>query len=140
MNGGRAVFAFFADVDAQIAECAGEAALAEFCVTLKETRDRLEQATLWFLEKGMENPDHLAAGSTDYLHLFALTALGLMWLRMARAAHAGLAAGAGDAGFYNAKLATARYFMQRVMPDSISMLAKIKSGADAMMALPADAF
>ncbi len=140
MNGGRAVFAFFADVDAQIAECAGEAGLAEFCVALEETRDRLEQATLWFLEKGMENPDHLAAGSTDYLHLFALTALGLMWLRMARAAHAGLAAGTGDAGFYNAKLATARYFMQRVMPDSISMLAKIKSGADAMMALPADAF
>jgi acyl-CoA dehydrogenase len=139
-NGGRAVFAFFAEVDAALAECAGIAEMAEYSAALKESRDRLEQATMWFLENGMKNPDHLAAGSTDYLHLFALTVLGLMWLRMARAAHAGLVSGAGDAGFYNAKLVTARYFMQRVMPDGAAMLAKIKSGADAMMALPADAF
>ncbi len=140
MNGGRAVFAFFAEVDALLAECAAEPEMAEYCAPLKETRDRLEQATLWFLEKGLENPDHLAAGSTDYLHLFALTALGMMWVRMARAAHAGLKAGTGDAGFYQVKLVTGRYFMQRVMPDSISMLTKIKTGADAMMALHADAF
>jgi len=140
MNGGRAVFAFFAEVDALLAECAGQPEMAEYCAPLKETRDRLEQVTLWFLEKGMENPDHLAAGSTDYLHLFALTALGMMWVRMARAAHTGLKAGTGDAGFYNAKLLTGRYFMQRVMPDSISMVTKIKTGADAMMALNADAF
>ncbi|MFZ5930375.1 MAG: acyl-CoA dehydrogenase C-terminal domain-containing protein [Pseudomonadota bacterium] len=140
MNGGRAVFAFFADIDALLAECGGQPEMAEYCAPLKETRERLEQATLWFLEKGMENPDHLAAGSTDYLHLFALTALGMMWLRMARAAHAGLKAGTGDAGFYTAKLATGRYFMQRVMPDGISMLTRIKTGADAMMALSPEAF
>ena len=139
-NGGRAVFAFFAEVDALLTECAGQPEMAEYCAPLKETRERLEQATLWFLEKGIENPDHLAAGSTDYLHLFALTALGMMWVRMVRAAHAGLKAGTGDAGFYQSKLVTGRYFMQRVMPDSISMLAKIKTGADAMMALQADAF
>ena len=140
MNGGRAVFAFFAEVDALLAQCAAEPEMAEYCAPLKETREGLEQATLWFLEKGIENPNHLAAGSTDYLHLFALTALGMMWVRMVRAAHAGLKAGTGDAGFYNAKLITGRYFMQRVMPDSISMLTKIKTGADSMMALNADAF
>jgi alkylation response protein AidB-like acyl-CoA dehydrogenase len=139
-NGGRAVFAFFADIDALLAECATEPAMTEYCAPLKESRDRLEQATLWFLEKGMENPDHLAAGSTDYLHLFALTALGMVWLRMARAAHSGLKAGAGDAGFYQSKLATARYFMQRALPDGIAMLARIKTGADAMMALDAEVF
>ncbi len=139
-NSGRAVFAFFAEVDASMAECAAEPEMAEYCLALKEVRGRLEAATMWFLEKGVENPNHLAAGSTDYLHLFALTALGLMWLRMARAAHAGLKAGTGDAGFYAAKLATGRYFMQRVLPDSAAMLIKIKTGADAMMALDADAF
>lgn len=140
MNGGRAVFAFFAEVDALLAECTAEPEMAEYCAPLKETRERLEQATLWFLEKGTENPDHLAAGSTDYLHLFALTALGMMWVRMARAAHAGLKAGTGDTGFYDAKLATGRYFMQRVLPDGAAMLTRIKTGADAMMALNADAF
>ncbi|CAM9470023.1 unnamed protein product [Phaeothamnion confervicola] len=139
-NGGRAVFAFFGEVDAALAECALEPEMAEFCAPLKETRGHLEAATLWFLENGMKNPNHVAAGSTDYLHLFALTALGLMWARMVRAAHAGLAAGTGDAGFYTAKLVTGRYFMQRVMPDGAAMLAKIKTGADAMMALEAEAF
>ncbi|MSP42321.1 MAG: acyl-CoA dehydrogenase [Alphaproteobacteria bacterium] len=139
-NGGRAVFAFFAEIDALLAECAGETEMMEFSAPLKETRDRLEQATLWFLENGMKNPDHLAAGSTDYLHLFALTALGMMWLRMARAAHAGLKAGTGDAGFYAAKQTTARYFMQRVLPDGAAMLVKIKGGADCLMALGAEAF
>ncbi|MEQ1887713.1 MAG: acyl-CoA dehydrogenase C-terminal domain-containing protein [Alphaproteobacteria bacterium] len=139
-NGGRAVFAFFADVDALLTECAAQPEMAEYCAPLKETRSLLEQATLWFLENGMKNPDHLAAGSTDYLHLFALTALGMMWVRMARAAHAGLKAGAGDAAFYQAKLITGRYFMQRVMPDGAAMLAKIKSGADCLMALDAEGF
>jgi len=139
-NGGRAVFAFFGEIDALLAECADDGAMTPFCAALKETRDRLEQATMWFLENGMKNPNHLAAGSTDYLHLFALAALAMMWTRIARAADAGLRAGTGDAGFYKAKLATGRYFIERVLPDSAAMLAKIKSGSDAMMALEAEAF
>jgi len=139
-NGGRAVFAFFGEVDALLSGCAGVTGLEEFCAPVKETRDRLEQATLWFLENGMKNPDHLAAGSNDYLHLFALAALGMMWLRMARAAQAGMEKGGADRDFYANKLTTARYFMQRVMPDGAAMLVKIKSGADSMMALSAEAF
>jgi len=139
-NGGRAVYAFFGEVDALLSECAGMADLAEFCAPVKETRDRLEQATAWFLENAAANPDHLAAGSTDYLHLFALTALAMMWLRMARAARAALEKGAGDRAFYESKLATARYFMQRALPDGAAMLARIRTGADSMMALAAEEF
>ena len=38
------------------------------------------------------------------------------------------------------KLVTGRYFMERVMPETAAHLARISSGADTMMALPAEAF
>ena len=58
---------------------------------------------------------------------------------MARAAGAKVAAGDTDP-FYAAKLTVGRYFLQRVLPDTGAALAKLKMGAEAVMALPADAF
>jgi hypothetical protein len=37
--------------------------------------------------------------------------------------------------FYAAKLATGRYFVERMLPDSAAHLAKVKTGAGAMMAV-----
>ena len=89
----------------------------------------------------MAKPDNAGAASTDYLHLFGLVALGYMWAQMAKAAQAKLAEGAdGAAPFYDNKLVTGRFFMERVMPETSAHLARISSGADTMMALPAEAF
>ncbi len=64
-----------------------------------------------------------------------------MWGRMAKVAQEKLAEGAGeDMTFYEAKLVTGRFFMERMMPETAAHLARISSGADAMMALPAEAF
>ena len=63
-----------------------------------------------------------------------------MWLRMARAATTLLAAGDGDAKFLEAKLVTARFFAERVMPDAGALRRKIESGADSLMALDPDLF
>ena len=60
---------------------------------------------------------------------------------MVKTAQAKLANGAGDqAGFYENKVTTGRYFMERVMPESAAHLARISTGCDTMMALPAEAF
>jgi hypothetical protein len=86
-------------------------------------------------------PDNAGAASTDYLHLFGLVALGYMWAQMAKASQTRLAEGAdGAAPFHDNKLTTGRFFMERVMPETSAHLARISSGADAMMALPAEAF
>jgi hypothetical protein len=75
------------------------------------------------------------------MHLTGLVVLGYMWGLMVKTAQAALAGGAGDAAsFYENKLVTARYFMERVMPESAAHLARLSSGADSMMALPAEAF
>jgi len=89
----------------------------------------------------MAKPDNAGAASTDYMHLFGLVALGYMWAQMAKAAGVKLADGAnGSASFYDNKLVTARFFMERIMPETSAHLARISSGADTLMALPAEAF
>ena len=60
--------------------------------------------------------------------------------RMAKVAQAALAAGAVDKAFYEAKLVTARYYMDRFLPDVGALRRKLEAGADSMMALGAEAF
>jgi hypothetical protein len=75
------------------------------------------------------------------MHLMGLVAMGYMWALMAKAAQDKLKAGAnGSAAAMEAKLATGRYFMQRALPETAAHLIRIRSGADAVMSLPADAF
>ena len=101
----------------------------------------LQQATMWLMQNALAKPDNAGAASTDYLHLFGLVALGYMWAQMAKSAHAKLADGANGASvFYDTKLVTARFFMERIMPETATRLARISSGADTLMALPAEAF
>ena len=115
--------------------------MAPYTKALKKGLNDLQAATMWLMQNAMAKPDNAGAASTDYMHLFGLVALGYMWAQMARVAKAGLAGGASDdAAFYDGKLVTGRYFMERVMPETAAHLARISSGADTMMALPAEAF
>jgi hypothetical protein len=138
-NGGRAVTAFFAEVDAYVAEHGGEAEAKAFIDALAAAKARLQDATLWLMQTGLANPDNAAAASTDYMRLFGLTGLAYMWAKMARAAQRKIEAGDPDP-FYANKLVVGRYFIARVLPDADACLAKVKSGAAVVMALPAEGF
>ncbi|MEP9396802.1 acyl-CoA dehydrogenase [Mesorhizobium sp. KR2-14] len=140
-NGGRALQAFFKEVGDFCEENRSEEKMAPYTKALKKGLNDLQAATMWLMQNGMAKPDNAGAASTDYLHLFGLVALGYMWGRMAKAAHGKLANGAGDnAAFYEHKLVTGRYFMERAMPETAAHLARLSTGADTMMALPAEAF
>ncbi|MGI6850889.1 acyl-CoA dehydrogenase [Mesorhizobium sp. 1B3] len=141
MNGGRAVQAFFKEVGEFCEENRADEKMAPFTKQLKKGLNDLQAATMWLMQNAMAKPDNAGAASTDYMHLFGLVALGYMWAQMAKAAQAKLADGAdGKSSFYENKLVTARFFMERVMPETAAHLARISSGADTMMALPAEAF
>ncbi|WP_439817760.1 acyl-CoA dehydrogenase C-terminal domain-containing protein [Zavarzinia sp. CC-PAN008] len=139
-NGGRAVMALFGELHKHIAEREGNADLAPLLPPFKAGVDRLQQGTMWLMQNGLSNPENAGAASTDYLHLFGLVALGYMWLQMAETAQAKLKEGTGDAAFYEAKLVTARFFMERMLPDTAAHLAKLESGAANLMALGEDQF
>ncbi len=138
-KGGRAVMSFFAEIDAAVAEHGADEACRPFAESLAGLKAQLQEATFWLMQNGLADPDNAGAASTDYLHLFGLTALGYMWLKLAHAAQARIAGGDTDP-FYANKLTTGRYFVERIAPEASAHLAKLKTGAASMMALPAEAF
>ncbi|MCO6389860.1 acyl-CoA dehydrogenase [Aliihoeflea aestuarii] len=140
-NGGRAVQAFFAEVGAFCEENRNDEKLAPFTKSLKKGLNDLQAATMWLMQNAMGKPDNAGAASTDYMHLFGLVSLGYMWGMMAKTAQDKLAAGAnGSSEFCDNKIATARFYFERVMPESAAHLARISTGSDSMMALAQDAF
>jgi hypothetical protein len=140
-GGGKTVMAFFEEVGSFVKENEGNEALKPFLAPLKAGLDHLQQATMWFMQNAMAKPDNAGAGSTDYMHLFGLVALGYMWAHMARASAEKLSEGAdGRAEFYETRLTLGKFFMERTMPETAAHLARISSGADTMMKLPAEAF
>src|SRR6202167_1999501 len=94
-DGGRALQAFFNEVTAYIKEHGGDAAMAPYVTPLNQALGELQQATMWFLQNALGNPDNAGAGATDYMHLLGLVALGYMWCLIAEAAKA-KTAGGGD--------------------------------------------
>jgi hypothetical protein len=138
-DGGRAVMGFFAEVDAFVAAGDEDAGLKPFTEGLAKAKGELQQATLWLMQNGLANPDNAGAASTDYLHLFGLTALAYMWALTAKTCLAKTAEGATDP-IYAEKLQIGRYYLQRILPETASHLAKLTTGADLMMSIPAESF
>ena len=143
-DGGRAMMAFFREITEFLASQESDEAMAPYVKPMAAAAADLEQATMWFMQNAMAKPDNAGAGSTDYMHLFGLVALGYMWARMARVAldhQAEGGAGNGhDPAFYETKLTVARFFMERMLPETALRRARIETGADTVMALPAEAF
>ncbi|WP_415184079.1 acyl-CoA dehydrogenase C-terminal domain-containing protein [Phaeovulum sp.] len=140
-DGGKHVMAFFDMVKTFLKENEGNEALKEsFLDPLKAASKDLQAAGMFFMEKGMKNPNAALSGSYDFMHLFGHVCLGLMWARMARAADAALQGGTTDKAFYETKIATGRYYMARQLPMTATHLARIISGAAPVMALSADQF
>ena len=139
-DGGRAIRAFFELVSNDVADAKNIPSLAEFAGRLEKANGELQQASLWLMQNGLANPNNAGAAAYSYMNLLGIVAIGLMWLRSAKAAQAALEAAAEDRLFYEAKLVTARFFAERVMPDAGALRRKIEGGADALMTLPAEAF
>lgn len=138
-DGGRAFMAYVKDVSGVIGAVEAEPDVSHLAAPMRQALDHLQQATMWFMTHAMARPDNAGAGSTAYLHLYGLVALGHMWLLMAQAAAAcrreGTATPQSDS-----KLILARFFADRMLPETATHLARIKAGADSVMAMPAEAF
>ena len=138
-DGGRALTAFLGEVSAFLDSGKGDSGLAPYLGALKSASGHLQQATLWLMQNGLANPDNAGAASNDYMHLFGLTALGLMWARIVKAVLARKARGDSNEAL-DAKLTLARFFNERMMPETAAHLARLSSGAGAIMELPMEAF
>ncbi len=137
---GRLLRRFFHPLADFIAAEMENADMAPFVMPLAKAFGKLQQATGLIAQKGLKNPVEAGAAATDYLRQFALVAIGFMWARMAKVAQAALANGADDAAFYQAKLQTAQFFFDRMLPETEFRFRALSSGAANLMSLPDEAF
>src|SRR5206468_13110801 len=124
---------FFGEVQGFIKENAGDE-MKPFVAPLAEATGHLQQATMWFMQNALAKPDNAGAGAYDYMHLFGLVALAYMWAHIAKAAIARRAAANGGAAAMEGRLLRAKFFMERIMPETRLRLARITTGAATMMA------
>jgi butyryl-CoA dehydrogenase len=137
-NAGRSLRRFFHPVSAYIEAKAEDEVMGEFVQPLAKAFVRLQQATAQVARAGLANPDEAGAAATDYLRLFGLTALAYLWARMAEVA---IAKQDDDPdGFYKAKIATARFFADRILPETGARFSAIMAGGKSMMAFDDAAF
>jgi len=139
-DGGKHVMAFFEMIKEDCKSLDGDARMAGFAEPLKTASKQLQAAAMFFMAQAAKTPNAALAGSYDFMHLMGHVCLGLMWTRMAKAAYLALDDGRGDTAFLNAKITTGQFYMARQLPLCAAHLARIESGADPVMALPAEAF
>ncbi|KQV44041.1 MULTISPECIES: acyl-CoA dehydrogenase C-terminal domain-containing protein [unclassified Rhizobium] len=141
LNGGRAIMALFKEIGDFCEENRNDEKLTLYTKALKKGLNDLQAATMWFMSNAMAKPDNAGAGSTDYMHLSGLVVLGYMWAKIAKAAEDALASGdSARADYLKNKLVTAKFFMERILPETALRKARIEAGADTLMALDAAAF
>ena len=141
-DGGKHVLAFFEMVKTFCKENAGqnEAYDKAFIEPLKVASKELQAAGMYFMQEGMKNPNNALSGSYDFMHMFGHVCLGFMWAQMAKTAQDALDGGMSDKEFYETKISTGRFYMERRLPATGMHLARIQTGANTVMALDAANF
>ncbi|NPD66675.1 acyl-CoA dehydrogenase [Lichenicola cladoniae] len=115
-------------------------AVAGMVEQLERAFGALQLATGQIAQAGLKDPEEAGAAATDYLRLLGLVAMGYMFVRSAVIASERLAGNTDEPEFYRAKLASARFFIDRTLPQATALFLAIKSGKASMMALEEAAF
>ena len=99
-----------------------------------------QQYTLRIALKARKNPDEVGAASVDYLMYSGYITMAYFWALMAQKAHEKLAAGEGDADFYKAKIQTAEFYFERLLPRAKGYAETMMSGTKALMQMEDEHF
>lgn len=114
--------------------------MKEFIEPLKKLNDEWGGMTMKIGMKAMKNRDEVGAASVDYLMYSGYVALAYFWARMAQTAQTKLKEGTNEEAFYNSKVATAKFYYQRILPRTTSLAETMLSGSDNLMALDEESF
>ncbi|NQY01727.1 MAG: acyl-CoA dehydrogenase C-terminal domain-containing protein [Halieaceae bacterium] len=134
-SGGKLLTTFTDVIDAFCAANADEAD-APYIDVLKAYKDEWLTVSMSIGEKAMQNPDEAGAAAVDYIMYSGYVTLAFFWARMAVLARQKIAAGDGDASFYEAKLMTAEFYFDRLLPRTRAHKEAMESGSDNLMAMP----
>ena len=138
-TGGKLLMGFTATIDAFCAEH-DAAEHAEFVKPLQTHAQEWLELSMKLGEQAMANPDNAGAGAVDYLMYSGYVTLAYFWARMAVLAQQKIAAAEGDVSFYEAKVMTARFYYERLLPRTESLKVTMLAGADNLMDMREELF
>lgn len=134
MRNGDVVFELLTQIDETVTKL-NEKGLEEIGLPLKEANESLKTASTWLLENGAGNSDAVLAGATPYLRMFGTTIGGWLMANSALSAQQLLTEATENTEFLQAKIETARFFAQQLLPQATGLLASVTSGSDSMFAI-----
>ena len=140
-DGGATAKAFIGrmrDVDGKLAAAGAE--FATLRAALADGIVLLDSATDWILEHQKGDPRDAAAGAVPFMRLWGTVAGGWMLAQGALAAKADIAAGGGDDKFLKAKIVTARFYGEHILPRASSLKVAATAGSATIMEMAEDAF
>ena len=112
-------------------------AMQEFINPLADIGDKVQKLTMEIGMKAMANPDEVGAAAVPYLRVVGHLVFSYFWARMAKIALE--KESTGDT-FYKVKLATARFYFAKLLPETASQIRLARAGGATLMALDAELF
>lgn len=110
---------------------------AAYAAELLDAVQRLENLSDWLQQQASLDPHAIGSACVEYLHLFGYVAYAYMWARMAQTAEHQHAT---DPAFYGAKLGTARFYFNRLLPRILSLEQSIRAGSPSLLQLQPEQF
>ena len=123
------------NLDAELARQAGHPALVIIRRNLSEAVDSLSASVEWMVETYPHNIKAASAGAVPLLKLFGTVAGGWLMAKAALISKQRLDDNAENFDFYSAKLGTARFYAEHILPLAQTYKVQIVSGADSVLAL-----
>jgi len=136
MNGGSSIALLAKEIHAFVEDNSGENA-QEYTQPLLASLHLLTQATETVVSQAQDDANAVGAAAVDFLHLAGYVTYAYMWAKMALTSQALLAE---DEAFHGAKIATAQFYFQRLLPQTAALAQGISAGSSAVMALAAEQF
>jgi len=118
----------------------GNAEMAEFVTPLAKLNAEWGELTMGIGMKAMNDREEVGAASVDYLMYSGYVTLAYLFARAAKQAQQAMAGGSDEAAFYQAKVKTARFYFQRLLPRTRAHAQCIQAGAEPLMALSVEEF
>jgi alkylation response protein AidB-like acyl-CoA dehydrogenase len=109
---------------------------AKFISALSIYKDEWLEMSLKIGERAMEDADEAGAAAVDYMMYSGYVTLAFFWAKMAVLARQKIAQADGDVSFYEAKLMTARFYFDRILPRTLAHKKSLESGAENLMEMP----
>jgi alkylation response protein AidB-like acyl-CoA dehydrogenase len=116
---------------------------AQFAPQISRLTELLQQwaeLTKSIADKAQHNAEEIGAAAVDYLYFSGYVTLAYFWANMAVLAQQKLDQGSSESGFYNAKIATAQFYFDKILPRTQTHASSISSGLSSLFAIAADDF